>query len=161
LDFTKTALSPGDADSELPKKSSKAGVIAGSTIGIILFLLLIGGLFWVYRRRRQDSFYAAPYSNTKEQTSNHNKLNIFLCTKKRKTKTFGVSSGSTNMELPRPSMGSSFAVPMVGTSENNAHGKDYSTMLEENMRGIDIQQTNFMIVQKSPLRVTNPDNVGG
>ncbi|RIA92637.1 hypothetical protein C1645_764600 [Glomus cerebriforme] len=147
LEYTDTT--PFNTNSNFSQKSSssKAGVIAGSTIGVIMFFLLLGGLFWVYRRRKQNSFYATPYSNTGVPTSNQDKQ-----------KKFSVSSGSTAVEeLPRPSMGSSLAVPVVGASENGAHGKDYTTILEERMMDSDIQQTNFMIVPKSQLRVTNPD----
>ncbi|CAI2164478.1 14452_t:CDS:2 [Funneliformis geosporum] len=162
LDFTKTTYSPND-DPTQQGKTSKTRVIAASTIGTIVFILLVGYVLWFFRRKRQDSFYAAPYSNTNEQASNQekpNKFNIFLCAKKptlnQKSKTLGVPSGSTTEELPRPSMGSGLAMPI----ESSSHDKDYSAALEENMMGIDIQQTNFMIVPKSPLRVTNPDNVG-
>ncbi|CAG8558691.1 3519_t:CDS:2 [Funneliformis caledonium] len=161
LDFTQTKY-PLNDDPIQKVKASKTGIIVGSTIGTILFLLLVGGLFWFHRKKRQGSFYAAPYPSIKEQTSNQekpNKFNIFWCAKKptlnQKTKTFGVPSGSTAEELPRPSMGSGLAVPI----ESSSHDKDYSAALEENMMGIDIQQTNFMIVPKSPLRVTNPDNL--
>ncbi|GES89204.1 hypothetical protein RCL_jg17132.t1 [Rhizophagus clarus] len=146
LEYTDTM--PRSNVSKTPS-SSNAGVIAGSTIGVITFFSLIGGLFFLYRKRKRDSFYAAPYSGTEELTSNPDK-----------TKKFSVSSGSTAVEeLSRPSMSSGLAVPTTGTSENGAHGKDYTTLLEERMMGSDVQQTNFMIVPKSPLRVTNPDNI--
>jgi LPXTG-motif cell wall-anchored protein len=145
LDYTDTMRHGNDSQKS---SSSKAGVIAGPIIGVISFFSLIGGLFWFYRRRKRNSFYAAPYSSTEEQTSSQDK-----------TKKFSVSSGSTAVEeLPRLSMSSGLAVPMAGTSENGTHGKDYTTLLEERMMDSDIQQTNFMIVPKSPLRVTNPDN---
>lgn len=145
LDYTDTM--PHSGGSQKPS-SSKAGIIAGSVIGVISFFLLIGGLFLFYRKRKRNSFYAAPYSNTEEQHSNQNKR-----------KKFSVSSGSTAVEeLPRLSMNSGLAVPMAGTSENGAHGKDYTTLLEERMMDSDIQQSNFLIVPKSPLRVTNPDD---
>jgi LPXTG-motif cell wall-anchored protein len=138
LDYTYTAPL-------ISQKSSKAGIIAGSTIGGLLFILLIGGAFWFYRRRRRDSFHATPYSDTNQPTSNQGK-----------PKKFSISSGSTAVELPRHSTGSNFAVPAAGTSEYT-HEKGGSALLEERMMDSDIQQTNFVIVPKSPLRVTNPD----
>lgn len=137
LDYTNTI--PHSGVSQEPS-SSKAGTIAGSVIGVISFFLLIGGLFLFYRRRKRNAFYAAPYSSTGEQPSNQDK-----------SKKFSISSGSTAVEeLPRLSM--------AGTSENGAHGKDYTTILEERMMDSDVQQSNFLIVPKSTLRVTNPDN---